>query len=544
MNSYLSKENLNHLFNNLSQDIINDGININENPKYRKALKKLMKAIDAQCSISERTYTVNQMNDITILKVKPFIIDLYNKEQSNKNKEIKTNISGFEVAGYLDNDYDNLSLSITDKPENSNINPLDALFQNSLITDKQKVKAENVIDTIDFQQRLSEVSKERGYENDNNDTEFQTGNKRLADFQKSIEQTNLQQQKELEKTLKRKNQNNEVFKNMSSNKLSLDNRLDFQDTSNPIKAKLLEAKRERDGGPISKSEFEIPNYSAENAQPLESDPNKTLDSMLERFNKNLENLPKMYENTQQIHERSKRHRVIIDTGKFSSALVTNIGTDTTKGWYKWKADLDIDLKVEGLSDIYLESVTITGHTSNDNCAYFVFDIDKFDIDANSNNSFLRDKIVVPNTTESSLYDTSFTFDGAVAATSNSTEVLTDSVITDIIVGDGIYLANGNFVGNVTAVGTSSDNHITLDAINTAIVNNAKLFVRKVVMKSERFDADANFVGTTNAKKLGVLEFTLTNENGESAEDGNNKVFTIDNLSTNRVILEFSIVTRK
>ena len=117
--------------------------------------------------------------------------------------------------------------------------------------------------------------------------------------------------------------------------------------------------------------------------------------MLERFNKNIENLPKMYENTQQIHERSERHRVIVDTGKFSSALVTNIGTDTTKRWYKWKADLDIDLKVEGLSDIYLESVTITGHTSNDNCAYFVFDIDKFDIDANSNNSFLRDKIVVP-----------------------------------------------------------------------------------------------------------------------------------------------------
>lgn len=540
MNSYLSKENLNHLFNNLSNDVIHDGININENSKYRKALKKLMKAIDTQCSISERSYTVNQMNEISILKVKPFIIDLYNKEQSNKNKEIKTNTSGFEIAGYLDNDYDNLSLSISDKPENS----IDALFQNSLITDNQRTKSDNVLDKRDFQKRLSEVSKERGYENDTNDTQFQTGNNRLADFQKSIEQTNLRQQKELEKTLKRKNQNNEVFKNMSNNKIPQDNRLDFQDTSNPIKAKLLEAKRERDGGPISKSEFEIPNYSAENAQPLESDPNKTLESMLERFNKNFDNLPKMYENTQQIHERSKRHRVIVDTGKFSSALVTNIGTDTTKGWYKWKADLDIDLKVEGLSDIYLESVTITGHTSNDNCAYFVFDIDKFDIDSNSNNSFLRDKIVVPNTTESSLYEPGFKFDGAVAATANSTEVLTDSVITDIVVGDSIYLANGNFVGNVTAIRTSSDNHITLDAVNTAIVDDAKLFVRKVVMKSERFDADANFVGTINAKKLGVLEFTLTNENGENAENGNNKVFTINNLSTNRVILEFSIVTRK
>ena len=50
----------------------------------------------------------------------------------------------------------------------------------------------------------------------------------LADFQKSIEQTNLRQQKELEKTLKRKNKNNEVFKNMSSNQLPQDNRLDFQ----------------------------------------------------------------------------------------------------------------------------------------------------------------------------------------------------------------------------------------------------------------------------------------------------------------------------
>ena len=43
--------------------------------------------------------------------------------------------------------------------------------------------------------------------------------------------------------------------------------------------------------------------------------------------------------------------LVIDTGKFSSALVTNIGTDTAGGI--WKAD--IDLKVEGLSDIYLES---------------------------------------------------------------------------------------------------------------------------------------------------------------------------------------------
>ena len=109
-----------------------------------------MKSIHTQCINSERSYTVNQMNDISIVKVKPFIIELYNKEQSNKNKEIKSNTTGFEVAGYLDNDYDNLSLSISDKPENSKINPLDELFQDSLITNNQKVKTDNKLDNKTF----------------------------------------------------------------------------------------------------------------------------------------------------------------------------------------------------------------------------------------------------------------------------------------------------------------------------------------------------------------------------------------------------------
>jgi len=537
MNSYLSKENLNNLFRYISQDVSSaNDINLNDNSKYRKALKKLMRTINTQCVNSNKTYTLEQMNSISLVKIKPFIIELYNKENSNSN--FNSN-SEFEIDGYLDSSYDNLSLSVSEK-SNANVNPLDTIFQDSLITDNQKVKKDSALTKQDFQKQLTEFSKDRGYENISN----QTGDVRLDDFQKSLKQSQKRQEQELERRIKKKNMDNDVFKEFKTNLLPRDNRLDFSDTNNPMKQKLMEAKQEREEGPIAKNELDIPNYSSGTAKPIESDPNKTLESMLSQFNRNIENLPKLYENTQQINERTERYKVIVDTGKFSNSLVTNIGSDTTKGWYKWKADLEIDLKVEGLSDIYLESLTITGHTSNDNCAYFVLDVDKFDIISNSNNSFLRDKIIIPNTSESSLYDPSFTFNGAVATTATSTEVLTNNVITDIIIGDSIYLANGNFVGNVIAVGTTSNNHITLDAINTAIVDSAKLFIRKVVIKSERFDTDAKFIGTLNAKKLGVLEFTLTNENGETAETGNNKVFTIDNLDSNRVILDFSIVTRK
>ena len=545
MNSYLSKENLNNLFRYISQDVSSaNDINLSDNSKYRKALKKLMRTINTQCENSNKTYTLEQMNSISLVKIKPFIIELYNKENSNSNSNSDSNSNSnsvFDVDGYLDSSYDNLSLSVSEKSDaNTNANALDAIFQNSLITNNQKVKNDSALTKHDFQKQLSDFSKERGYENTSN----QTGDVRLNDFQRSLKKSQKRQEQELEKRLKRKNGNNDILKEFKTDLIPRDNRLDFPDTSNPVKVKILEAKQEREGGPVAKTELDIPNYSSETAKPIESDPNKTLESMLSQFNRNIENLPKMYENTQQIHERTERHKVIVDTGKFSNSLVTNIGSDTTKGWYKWKADLDIDLKVEGLSDIYLESLTITGHTSNDNCAYFVLDIDKFDIVANSNNSFLRDKVIIPNTSESSLYDPSFTFNGAVATTGASTEVLTNNVITDIIIGDSIYLANGNFVGNVTAVGTTSNNHITLDAINTAIVDSAKLFIRKVVIKSERFDTDAKYIGTVNAKKLGVLEFTLTNENGETTESGNNKVFTIDNLDSNRVVLDFSIVTRK
>ncbi len=51
------------------------------------------------------------------------------------------------------------------------------------------------------------------------------------------------------------------------------------------------------------------------------------------------------------------------------------------------------------------------------------------------------------------------------------------------------------------------------------------------------------IGTINPKNLNVIEFTLTNQDGENAETGDNKTFHEAAADNNRVILEFSIVSR-
>ena len=128
------------------------------------------------------------------------------------------------------------------KKFNANVNPLDAIFQDSLITDNQKVKKDSALTKQDFQKQLTEFSKDRGYENSSN----QTGDVRLDDFQRSLKQSQKRQEQELERRIKKKNMDNDVFKELKTNLLPRDNRLDFSDTNNPMKQKLMEAKQERE----------------------------------------------------------------------------------------------------------------------------------------------------------------------------------------------------------------------------------------------------------------------------------------------------------
>ena len=557
MSKYLSKENLENLFHFISQDIKNIGIDITQNEKFKKATKKLMKSINRQVSETGKPLNLQQLNQYSTQKIKPFLVEMYQREQDKQAPDSGLNLTGYSVGPLL-------GLNLNE--QENEVSELDALFQNASITNNQPIQNDANMSTEDFARRLDEFARERGQSNP-----FDNHSKMVnetSQFRENLSKANDAQEKERQRHMESKKRGNEFFATLDATKS--EPILDRGSFAGAYSSKTLVTKSAQEKKVIDKvskaaennsnnpyfqinqdndaraliNQITVNNrdHSNDNAVPFDS--NKTTAEMLSVYNREAKIPPKIFENTQTFHERTNRHTVIIDTGDLNSPLVTNTGSDTSKGWYKWKADLDITLKVEGISDIFLESFCIRGQTVSDNCEYFVLAIDKFDVESHSNNSNLRDRLTIPNdhmTTE--FYNPGVTADGAVAVGGGPT-ITTSKAVTDINVTDSIYLGNGDFVGNVVSAGTGAGGKdITLDSVRHAVLDGASLFVAQHRMKAEKYDANANYIGTINPKNLNVIEFTLTNQDGEHAETGNNKTFHDAAATNNRVIIEFSIVSR-
>lgn len=561
MSKYLSRENLDNLFHFISQDIKNIGIDITENERFKKATKKLMKSINRQVSESGNSMNLQQLNEYSTQKIKPFLVEMYQREQSKQSGSTST----MDLSGYADSPLLGLNLN----PEENEVSELDALFQNSSITGNKPVQNDANLSSEDFAKRLDEFARERGQQNPMGDYGKMVND--TQQFRETVSKTRDLQEQERKRQIENKKKGNEFFATLEANKSEpiLDrNSFNMAYSSRGLVTRESQQRKKQDKiekakennrdnpyfqispdndarGLIEKITVNNVDHTRDNAVPF--DPEKTTADMLSAYNRDAKMPPKIYENTQTFHERTNRHTVIIDTGDLSNPLVTNTGTDTTKGWYKWKADLEITLKVEAISDIFLESFTIRGHTVADNCEYFVLNIDKFDVEASSNNSNMRDRLTVPNKNSTTdFYNPSVTFDGSGSqqdTTTVETTLLTNKNVTDINVTDSIFLGNGDFVGNVVSVREGDNKNIKVDYVRHTIQDGASLFVGKHNIKVEKFDANANYIGTINPKNLNVIEFTLTNQDGENAETGDNKVFHESAAGNNRVILEFSIVSR-
>lgn len=79
--------------------------------------------------------------------------------------------------------------------------------------------------------------------------------------------------------------------------------------------------------------------------------------------------------------------------------------------------------------------------------------------------------------------------------------------------------------------------------NKIIIKNTNTTDSATAVMSVNYPSMSNFVTTINPISLFNLNFTLTNENNESADNGNAKVFHTQTTNTNRVVLEFEFVSR-
>ena len=131
MSKYLSRENLDNLFHFITQDIKNIGIDVTENERFKKATKKLMKSIHRQVSETNNSMNLQQLNQYSTQKIKPFLVEMYQRERDKQESGNTMNL-----VGYSDGPLLGLNLN----RDESEVSELDALFQNSSITGNRRIR--------------------------------------------------------------------------------------------------------------------------------------------------------------------------------------------------------------------------------------------------------------------------------------------------------------------------------------------------------------------------------------------------------------------
>ena len=76
MAKFLSKQNLEHIYNYLKTDLEAINIKLDEDKKYRKAVKTMMRSIDNQHRESDKQMSVENLNVYAVSKIKPFLVEM------------------------------------------------------------------------------------------------------------------------------------------------------------------------------------------------------------------------------------------------------------------------------------------------------------------------------------------------------------------------------------------------------------------------------------------------------------------------------------
>jgi len=116
--------------------------------------------------------------------------------------------------------------------------------------------------------------------------------------------------------------------------------------------------------------------------------------------------PLLYQTTGQGTERVDKKVFVIDSGTKTGGkldlaadpynTITNVGTSTNY-WHKFRAKFEDTIKIEKLTDVYLRSFSIIGVVVNSTTGYFCLNIEEFNIRTLSNNTNMKNRIIIKNT---------------------------------------------------------------------------------------------------------------------------------------------------
>ena len=540
--TFLSKENLDNIYEYLNTKTVhNYNINLNTNEKYKKIVKKLSKTIFKSLNSKIKNMSINEFNELVVNKSLPFI-------KLNIDKEIST-------IKYLNSDVNSAKSNDT-KPINYselNENIMNIGNNNSLklVSDnkqkqKKKTKKNNkndeydnyLKDALEFETLVKQSNskiknnfKELVKTTQNNfikkcdleDVDSFVMNRCIAKdnviekglsnsaFEEIIKKNTLNNMNNNNNNNNNNNISNYPTSSISSSQINnetnaastKDDLVNFYD-NNDINYKKLFTEILINQKDFSKHN-KIESYEGETYLP----------NLIANYGEEAPIQPLLYQNTKSGTEILNTFNIIIDTGNTAGGSfpdanntpdteldltsIDNNSVVTLTGifpWQQFRVNLDEQFKLDKITDVYLKSFSLIGPTTMDKCLYFVLDIQEFNIRTQSNNPHFKSKIVIQNTTHVKTFIKESEIDNTGA--------------------------NG-----------------TITASNTVNVGPT---VDTVFTKS--YTKYSNYLTTITPSNFTTLNFELTNENNEGADDGDNKTFLDRSSKKNRIIFELDFVTRK
>lgn len=540
MAKFLSKQNLEHIYDYLKRDLESINIDLDSDKKYMKAVKKMMRSIDNQASESGKQMSMDNMNVFAVSKIKPFLVEMFNKLSSGKKKSA----NAFEPEGLSMNimGYD---INQSDA-EGSSVDELDAMFK-STITDSKEITEEKLMSNEDFQKRLNEAQNSRGY------ADYVQSS---SDFRGQIDKANQQSSNDYMKNIQKKqNQSkNDFYTSLYENSanpltdttvndqseykdaLKLGLRKDAYQSIPDVSSQSLLVDNQND---ILKN-IVVRNQDHSKDNQIEPVDGKTgLENPLE-IGENALYQPILYENTQTGRERVNKIVLNIDSGTSANFTTYNVTNEGTNYWSQYRVNIDDQLNVDKLCEVFIESMTIVGQTVPDLCQYFAINIEEFNITSSSNNPHMRDKIIVPNTADMEYTDTGVLVNGAKALNSTDAIVVDGNNATEYFgVGDYVYTVGGQFVGIITAV--TNNTSITIGGgIKIALADDTRLFIGRLKHNTNEYNLNTAYLGMINPKRLLTFGISITNQDGNDADSASpdNNTFRDADSAENRVIFTF------
>lgn len=397
MNSILSKQNLDSLYNFVNSDIKTEtNIDLNSDNKYRNAIEKLANNFYSK----NNKLNTFQLNNMVLDKVKPIILKSLHKNITDVLTVAQTSPS---------------QQSLTGSPLNREPSfDVDRSFNNF---------SRNKEDNKNYMQNLQKLEAERDY------TKLVSSSK---SFDNKVNDAQKMSETKLEKVNQaRLDENNDFFKNLYENKLNTTPPDFVQTPAVPPRNIPNLPKTNKIGPPIikdppsidyrsDKQDFDVSNIEVdssvskmlknhENSNKVDFSNSETNFKEIKesRENNNIEQISKnaldnFYQNDSYVFERRKKKVLTVDISNYLSNFSegTNAVVNKTSGiyWNEFTVNFLETFKLDKIADVHLESITVNNPALSTNFEnlYMVIDIAEINIKTNTNNTFMKDKFVIPN----------------------------------------------------------------------------------------------------------------------------------------------------